>query len=873
MHIKSRATMPSSLELKFNTARSPRIEDAKMSFTVGAKRILAKFPILLVFLILPAIAFAQDKDKKSPPPPKKSSAAKKPANKPAPPPKNSSAQSTQKETPPKPEARPSQPRQPNAPSGNRVPPSQQIQTHNGTASVVRSSTGQPGFIRTNNVTISRTPYGRRVITTRPGGVRVVGVGHSSGFVERPLARPGFVQRTYVVGGRSYVRVYQNFNYRGVVYQRYVPAFYFAPRFYFWARNPWAAPVYWRWGWGRPWWFFGGYFAPAPFYTSPSLWLTDFSISEDLQDEDDSQQSPSGDPSQTAPPQDPNLSDANAYDSSAVSPTIRQTIADEVQRQLDAEKIDASNSQSAAGSASDQAPPALSADQRVFVVSSPLQVYDGTQPCSLSPGDIVSRLEDAPDADNTVAVSVLTSKPSDCSSGAKVRMRVTTLQDFANDLQARTDEGLKILSEKQGTNGLPPAPDATPVPNPNGKGTPDPDAVNQLKLQQQDADQTEKEVGGANEVGSTNNEDNSAIEVTTAKQVENVAPPPDAPPVTVENWTKPQPGWLYVLDPRPNVGETGGHVWLLDPESGKVMGGIHTGYHPDFALSPDGAMLYIASDTRTNSTELAALNTSTGEVLVGEKIVGRPVTTLIPPFSTMAVSGDGKFLRVLVKTPNTENFQLNTIDAGSGTILPGIVHLGNCGNGEFVSFPTADEIYFLCPNVKKIHIARTDDRSRQLDNIYGQWPWERRFGVGAAFPTSDGKSIAVVRGDGAIFQMDAVSLSFYPTAARGGPGEQITLSAWPRSPDGTKVYIGNSHDLSAANAIAREIRVYDTDTWRKLGTIKTSLPFWSTVASPDGKYLYALAPEQHTIIVIDAQTMREIRSISIGAVPALAIVAP
>jgi YVTN family beta-propeller protein len=275
----------------------------------------------------------------------------------------------------------------------------------------------------------------------------------------------------------------------------------------------------------------------------------------------------------------------------------------------------------------------------------------------------------------------------------------------------------------------------------------------------------------------------------------------------------------------------------------------------------------------NSTELAVLDTSTGEVFAGEKIVGRPVPTLIPAFSTMAVSGDGKFLRILVKTPDTENFQLNTIAADSGTTLPGIVHLGNCGNGEFVSFPTADQIYFLCPNVKKIHIARTDDRSRQLDNIYGQWPWERKFGVGAAFPTSGGQSIAVVRGDGAIFQMDAVTLSFYATAAHGSPQEQITLSAWPRSPDGTKVYIGNSHDLSAANAIAREIRVYDTTTWKKINSMKTSLPFWSIVASPDSTRLYAIVPEQHSILVIDATTMREIRTINVGAMPALALIAP
>ena len=347
----------------------------------------------------------------------------------------------------------------------------------------------------------------------------------------------------------------------------------------------------------------------------------------------------------------------------------------------------------------------------------------------------------------------------------------------------------------------------------------------------------------------------------------------SPSVEVEDWSTPQPGWLYVLDPRPNVGEIGGHIWLLDPETGKVMGGIHTGYHPDFALSPDGAHLFIASDTRVHTTELAVVETSTGEVFAGEKIVGRPVPTLIPPFSTMAVSGDGKFLRILVKTPDSENFQLATVDADSGTILPGVVHLGNCGNGEFVSFPTANQIDVLCPNVKKVHIVRTDERSKELDNIYGQWPWQRKFGVGAAFPTSGGQSIAVVRGDGAIFQMDAVTLSFYATAAHGGPQEQITLSAWPRSPDGAKVYIGNSHSLNAANAIAREIRVYDTTSWKKINSMKTSLPFWSIVASPDSTRLYAIVPEQHCVLVIDAATMREIRSINVGAMPALALVVP
>jgi hypothetical protein len=395
------------------------------------------------------------------------------------------------------------------PNGGRPNPSgQQVHLHDGNATVIRS-TG-PSHVTTirtsNNVTINRTTYGRRVVAVRPGGVTVVTVGNR-GFVQRPLARVGFVQRTYVVGGRSYVRVYRNYSWHGIVYQRYVPAYYYGPGFYVWAGHPWVRPVYWGWGWGRAPWFYGGYFAPAPYYVSASLWLTDYIIAENLRASYEAQQEAIGQ-QYSAPPPDNSPADASAYSNAQVSPAVRQAIADEVQRQLDAEKNAAANSdnpQQAGGPATDSAPPALSADARVFVVSAPLQVTDGDQPCSLTAGDIISRVQDSPGDDGAVAVSVLNSKPSDCRSGAQPRVQVTDLQDMANDLRAQTDEGLKNLSQNQGTNGMPPAPDAKAVPNPNGQGTPDPDAVNQLKQQQQDADQTEKEVGsgtggpGGNEV--------------------------------------------------------------------------------------------------------------------------------------------------------------------------------------------------------------------------------------------------------------------------------------------------------------------------------------------------------------------------------------
>jgi hypothetical protein len=150
-----------------------------------------------------------------------------------------------------------------------------------------------------------------------------------------------------------------------------------------------------------------------------------------------------------------------------------------------------------------------------------------------------------------------------------------------------------------------------------------------------------------------------------------------------------------------------------------------------------------------------------------------------------------------------------------------------------------------------------------------------MGLATAFPTPDGKYITIVRGDGAIFEMDVVTLSFYPTAAHGSSFDRVYQAFWPISPNGSRVYLGYSRNLGtrSPNTLADEFRVFDTSSWRKIGTIKTSVPFWSGTASNDGEFLYALAPEQHSVLVIDAITMRQIRSIRVGGIPALVLVAP
>jgi hypothetical protein len=68
-------------------------------------------------------------------------------------------------------------------------------------------------------------------------------------------------------------------------------------------------------------------------------------------------------------------------------------------------------------------------------------------------------------------------------------------------------------------------------------------------------------------------------------------------------------------------------------------------------------------------------------------------------------------------------------------------------------------------------------------------------------------------------------------------------------------------------------VLDTRTWRKIGTIKTRMPFWTAVIGNDGKLLYAMAPQKHSILVLDTVKMRQIRILKVGGTPTLAVVAP
>jgi len=394
-----------------------------------------------------------------------------------------------------------------------------VETKSGT----RANFDRGGHVSTihtrNGMTINHGAHGERRFDSHPRpGVRVVGYGHGRGYVEHGYYRGGhpYMRRSYYYGGHRYAYAYRGYYWGGHPYYGFVSPYYYSPGFYGWAYNPWAAPVAFGWGWGgAPWYgYYGYYFNPFPVYASPAFWITDYLIAANLQAAYEARAAAQANANAEAAAEEQPASGGGGP--VALSPEVKQQIADEVRAQIAAQQQQAEHPEAAAPVTStapaggeqqgpDEVPAALDPARRTFIVSAVLSesTSDGTE-CSLSPGDVLTRIQDTPDADQNVKVLVASSQRNDCSSGTQVAVAVQDLQDMHNDFQAKISEGLGKLAENQGKNGIPAGPAAGAKPNPNGQAQPDLTVEADLKSQQDEATQAEKDVQDAS--GSSSSDD-------------------------------------------------------------------------------------------------------------------------------------------------------------------------------------------------------------------------------------------------------------------------------------------------------------------------------------------------------------------------------
>jgi hypothetical protein len=327
---------------------------------------------------------------------------------------------------------------------------------------------------------------RRIERVRPDGVRLVSERGRAGYIGRPFAYRGhdFERRAYFDHGRSYNRFYGAYDYRGYHMHVYAPGRYYPRGYYAWAYRPWGAPVRYGWGFrGSPWYgYYGAYFTPYPVYATPSLWLTDYMLSQTLAAAYQAQADAGAGSAQAA------------YSGPPVSPEAKQMIANEVQSDvaLENQQAEANQQQAVADIRSssvarlmeDGKPHAFLAGQEVDVVDA-----NGLE-CAITDGDIVELTTKPGPQDTTANVTILASKGGkDCARNSQVAVGIDDLQEMDNHLREQVDSGLQELATQQGKNGLPAAPaDALGAPTDTvvAQAAPPPETKGAQELAEQDA---------------------------------------------------------------------------------------------------------------------------------------------------------------------------------------------------------------------------------------------------------------------------------------------------------------------------------------------------------------------------------------------------
>jgi hypothetical protein len=399
-------------------------------------------------------------------------------------------------------------------AGRHTTPGRTVSLKGGGSASLRPN-GQIRSINRNGMQIQHNLRGGRTIVSERSGARMVTMGRGNGYVQRSYITRGgrsYYSRTYYDHGAFRVGIYRGYNYGGYHYYGYYPGYWYRPGFYGWAYSPWAAPVYWGvgiggWGWGgSPWYgFYGGYFAPYPMYPSAAFWLTDYLIAANLQAAYADRADANADAEASYDQGSSNYGNGGGQAANSgpvmLTPEVKQAIAEEVKAQLAADQQQSSGGQGASSDeralvpapANGEVPPALDPARRTFVVDDNITVVSDGQECELTGGDVITRLTDTPDADQKVTASVSASKKTDCGAGKQVSISVEDLQEMHNHFEEQLNNGMKALAEKQGTGGLPKAPDtgttASDVPLP----PPDKNAAKDLTDQQATADQTEQQV--------------------------------------------------------------------------------------------------------------------------------------------------------------------------------------------------------------------------------------------------------------------------------------------------------------------------------------------------------------------------------------------
>jgi hypothetical protein len=174
-----------------------------------------------------------------------------------------------------------------------------------------------------------------------------------------------------------------------------------------------------------------------------------------------------------------------------------------------------------------------------------------------------------------------------------------------------------------------------------------------------------------------------------------------------------------------------------------------------------------------------VDTATGDIhhiAFPDRVLYKPWYQDLPLLSGMAISPDGRALWIPghhFLSPDRIESRLSVFDTQSERFLKTAVDPGHCDYGYIVASSEADHLGFLCGSFAKsnsVRLVQLDARRDEMFSVAVDLPLSIGCGLAELFPLPGRKKLAIIRTDGAVYEMDTTTWKSNPTSLTSACGE-------------------------------------------------------------------------------------------------------
>lgn len=314
--------------------------------------------------------------------------------------------------------------------------------------------------------------------------------------------------------------------------------------------------------------------------------------------------------------------------------------------------------------------------------------------------------------------------------------------------------------------------------------------------------------------------------------------------------------VWLIDPE--NGELNSALLSVDPVSGQILRVLSTRYTPDSVLSPDYKRLYVVDTyyTRGNRGDsisaLTVYDAESGMILHDDiQVPERLMYKMYPTFRTLFISPDGSTLYLLKYDKNGDNNAVRVVALDTVRFAQlWEVTLTSCDTPQLLSDNVKPIVYAICPEGKVVALGAGTGLVQSTLKI----PSKSGQSVNVIASVENRKQLIVATADGHLYGLEMSgdhqnlvsdhSIQFPPNTF-------LIPGTTAFSPQGNTLYVGLRSSLNENGASI--IAAYDIVNGQQRWLAHLSSGALNLESSNDGRWLYAVSPDNQSLTVLDAQT--------------------